>query len=66
MTKRKIANQQETFIQIIASLKALIIWRQVTRLSELKGGLPNINIVQTSHFPNFFLIETLVHIYLRT
>ena len=29
-----------------------------------KGGPPNINIVQISHFSNPFLIETLVYIHL--
>ena len=30
-----------------------------------KGGLPNINIVQISHFSNFFWIETLAYIHLQ-
>ena len=29
-----------------------------------KGGPPNINVVQISHFSNPFLIETLVYIHL--
>ena len=39
--------------------------QSVLRISSAhKGGAPNINIVQISHFSNPFLIETMVYIHL--
>ena len=38
----------------------------LAKLVEMGAPKYKVNIVQTSHFPNFFLMETLVYIYLRT
>ena len=69
------ANPQNTLRTFLLSfdydtaLYVCTLWLQsVLRIGSAhnKGGIPNINIAQISHFLNSFWIETLAYIHLQT